>query len=46
MVRIVAIDNKFFSDYDLYEVEDELIPNIENDYQRPYVITPWTTHKH
>ena len=38
MVRIVAIDYKFFSDYGLYKFENELIPNNESGSHRPYVI--------
>ena len=38
MLRIVAIDEKFFSDYDLFNVDNELIPNVEGGYNRPYVV--------
>jgi len=38
VLRIVSVDDKFFKDNDLYNLDNELIPNTENNHNRPYVI--------
>ena len=38
ILRIVSIKDEFFSHHDLYDVDKELLPNIENAHNRPYVI--------
>jgi len=37
-VRIVGINNNFFTKYDLYNVDSEIMPNETNGHKRPYVI--------
>jgi len=38
IVRIVGVSNNFFKKYGLYDIDNELMPNIENEHNRPYVI--------
>ena len=38
MIRIVAVDERFFSDHGLCSIENELVPNTDVSRNRPYVV--------
>lgn len=37
-VKIVSLSEKFFDEHDLYNIDDEIMPNETNGHNRPYVI--------